>query len=390
MMENTIYTISRPPNDDFSYDIFIDIVAPYAQENEAYYIWSNPPNTLINFLKNTPFASPIVFIGIKDQIDNWHLPTEDFNWWKNRRQFLVEVISDMAKKYTDKKFILFVSLEHLDHEFDEPNIHIIPWGGDWVNQQTGYGKLSPVLDKNFNSAKHFINLNRHARDHRIVAMSYLFGSGVADSGTITYLGGPNETRSTPFLDRIYWEFGLDHDEIKIKILAGFDLMRDALATPSDTFDIYHEYGDVPNDNIGNFENRLRSMYRDSFVEIVSESSFTPPNFMLTEKTAHAFYGCNFPIILSGCGIVAHLRELGLDVFDDIIDHNYDLIKNPIDRIVVAIESNRRLLTDADYAKQSWVNCRSRFEHNVRVMRDIYSWYENRIRQKFAETLELIS
>jgi len=389
MIKNTIYTISRPPTDDFTYDIFVDIVAPYAQNNEAYYIWTNPPNTLINFFENTPFASPIVFIGIKDQIDNWQLPTEDFNWWKNRRQFIVEVISNMAKKHADKKFILFVSMEHLDHEFDEPNIHIIPWGGDWVNQQIGYSRLSPVLDKNFNSAKHFINLNRQARDHRIVAMSYLFGTGVAEWGTITYLNGLDQNRSTPFLDHIHWQFGPDHDEIKTKILVGFDLMRNALATPSDTFDIYHEYGNRPNDNLGNFKNRLRNIYRDSFVEIVSESSFSPPNFILSEKTAHAFYGCNFPIILSGCGIVAHLRELGLDVFDDIINHNYDLIKNPIDRIVSAIESNRRLLTEADYAKQSWRNCRSRFERNVQVMRGIYSWYENRTRQKFAETLELI-
>ena len=131
------------------------------------------------------------------------------------------------------------------------------------------------------------------------------------------------------------------------------------------------------------------MYRNSFVEIVSESVFSSPSFMLTEKTAHAFYGCNFPIILSGCGAVAHLRDIGLDMFDDVIDHGYDLINNPFDRIVAAIESNRRLLTDPDYAKQSWLNCRSRFESNIKVMRNMYSWYEQRTRQKFAETLELI-
>jgi hypothetical protein len=77
------------------------------------------------------------------------------------------------------------------------------------------------------------------------------------------------------------------------------------------------------------------------------------------------------------------------MFDDIVDHSYDLISNPINRIVNAIESNRRLLTDADYAKQCWNTCKPRFKHNVKVMRDIYSWYEQRTRKKFAETLELI-
>jgi hypothetical protein len=148
------------------------------------------------------------------------------------------------------------------------------------------------------------------------------------------------------------------------------------------------YGQKHTDNAGNFENRLQSMYRDSFVEIVSESSFTAPSFILSEKTAHSFYGCNFPIILSGCGTVAHLREIGLDVFDDVVDHSYDTVENPFDRVITAIESNRKLLIDADYAKQCWQNCRSRFENNVDVMHNIYSWYERRARQKFAETLEL--
>ena len=78
------------------------------------------------------------------------------------------------------------------------------------------------------------------------------------------------------------------------------------------------------------------------------------------------------------------------MFDDVVDHAYDQIHNPFDRIVTAIESNRRLLTDSDYAKQSWTHCRSRFERNVEVIRNMYSWYEQRTRQKFAETLELIS
>ena len=382
-----IYTISQPPNDDFTHSLFVDLVRSCPGPVEAYYIWSSPPKTLRTFLKHTPFSSSTIIIGIKDLLEGYDV--EQFNWWQNPTLTVVSLISEMTKQHADKTFILFVSVEQLELSLNEPNLHIIPWGGDWINQRTGYTQLTPVLDKNFNSKKTFINLNRHARDHRIVTLSYLFGSGVDKSGTITYLGGPNENRSTPLLDRIYWEFGPEHHEIKAKILAGFDLMRNSLETPSDTFDIYHVYGSEQNDNIGNFENRLRNMYQDSFVEIVSESSFTPSCFMLTEKTAHSFHGCNFPIILSGSGAVAHLRELGLDVFDDIVDHSYDLISNPFDRIVTAIESNRRLLTDADYAKQSWTDCQSRFERNVQVMRDIYSWYEQRTRQKFAKTLELI-
>jgi hypothetical protein len=78
------------------------------------------------------------------------------------------------------------------------------------------------------------------------------------------------------------------------------------------------------------------------------------------------------------------------VFDDVVDHGYDLIENPFDRITTAIDSNRRLLTDLDYVKQSWTQCRPRFENNVRVMRTIYDWYTKRAEQQLAKTLEFIS
>jgi hypothetical protein len=132
------------------------------------------------------------------------------------------------------------------------------------------------------------------------------------------------------------------------------------------------------------------MYRNSFVEIVTESTFAEPSFAITEKTAHSFFGCNFPIILGGCGIIAHLREIGFDMFDDVVDHSYDQIANPFDRIVSAIESNRRLLIDSDHAKQSWRRCHTRFEHNVQTVRNIYAWYEHRAKTKFARVLDGLS
>ena len=376
-----IYTVSRPFNDDFTYDLFVNLTKSYSGHKESYYLWSSPAYTSELFLKHAPFSSPVVFIGIKDLLSAWH--NEQFNWWRNPRLTAETLISDMAKQHPDKKFVLFVSMENLD--IQEPNLHIIPWGGDWVNQRSGYTKLTPVLDKNFHSEKTFISLNRNSRDHRLVALSYLFGSGVAEHGMVSCLFND---KTTPILDQIHWEFGPEHDDIRTKILAGFDIIRNSDNLLQDKFHIYHEYGDTANDNIGNFENRLRSLYQNSFVEIVSESCFSPGCFMLTEKTAHAFYGCNFPIILSGPGAVAHLRAVGLDVFDDVVDHGYDLIENPFDRIVAAIELNRRLLTDPDHVKQIWAQCRPRFERNVAVMRDIYSWYEHRTRQQFAETLEL--
>lgn len=385
--KDKIYTVSQPFNDDFTHDLFVDLMKSCPKDTEAYYIWSSPPQTLETFLTYTPFSSSTIFIGIKDSLYGWD--KEKFNWWRNRQLSAVKLIIDMVKKHSDKKFVLFVSMEHVDLTLDEPNLHIIPWGGDWVNQRCGYTELKPVMEKNFQSEKTFICLNRNVRDHRVVTLSYLFGSGVAEHGMISSLYHNSQNKSMTFLDHIPWQFGPEHDEIRTKILQGSEIMKSHDDYITDRPDIYRVYGTKINDNLGNFENRLRSLYQNSFVEIVTESSFAPSCFILTEKTAHAFYGCNFPIILSGRGAIAHLREIGLDVFDDVVDHGYDLIENPFDRIVTAIDANRRLLTDCDYAKKSWKDCESRFENNVKVMRNIYSYYEQRTRQKLSAVLEII-
>jgi hypothetical protein len=314
-------------------------------------------------------------------LDSWI----EFDWWNDQQQAGSIRIQEFARRHPDQQIVLFTSLERLEREITEPNLHIIPWGGDWLNQRTEYIKLQPVLEKNFSSDRTYINLNRNVRSHRVVILSYLLGQGYDTTGVLTYLKNPYKMPDT-FLKSIGWQFDIPrHDMIRESVLNGFN----RLSITNDDYEIYKNYGQGHTDNAGNFENKLRSMYQNSFVEIVSETTFIEPSFILSEKTAHAFYGCNFPIILNGCGCVEHLRDIGLDVFDDIVDHSYDLVENPFDRIVTAIESNRRLLMDTEYVKQAWKTNRSRFERNIEVMKNMYSWYENRTRQQFAKTLELI-
>jgi len=367
--------ISRPIYDDTTLSLFRTLVG----NEESYYIWSCPPDKMNQFLQNTSCKSSTIFLGIKDMLDSW----TEFDWWNNQQQVGSISIQEFARRHPNQRIVLFTSLERLEQEINEPNVHIIPWGGDWLNQRTEYSVLEPVLDKNFNSDRTYINLNRNARSHRVVILSYLLGQGYDTTGVLTYLKNPLKMPDT-FLKSIGWQFDIPrHSIIRELILKGFD----RLCTTNDYYEIYEKYGQNHTDNAGNFENKLRSMYQNSFVEIVSETSFTTPSFILSEKTAHVFYGCNFPIILNGCGSVQHLRELGLDMFDDVVDHSYDTIANPFDRIVAAIELNRTLLLDTEHAKSQWKRCRQRFINNVDTIRNIYSWYENRTRTKLTSVIE---
>jgi hypothetical protein len=64
---------------------------------------------------------------------------------------------------------------------------------------------------------------------------------------------------------------------------------------------------------------------NSYVEVVTESRHDLLPFK-TEKCVKPFYNLQFPIILGHYGIVNDLRKMDFDMFDDIIDHSYDLIE----------------------------------------------------------------
>ena len=59
------------------------------------------------------------------------------------------------------------------------------------------------------------------------------------------------------------------------------------------------------------------------------------------------------------------------MFDDVINHDYDTVQDPLMRIATAIIDNERLLKDAEFAKKVWSNCYTRLEQNY--MFDRYSF-----------------
>lgn len=374
----SIRLFSRAPNDEFTYSLFNELLATVSCEYDAYYAWSNPPENLVNFLQRLHPHTSNVVLGLKDLLDLW----KDFNWWRDTVQGGTELIIELANRYPEKNFVIFTSLENLTAEVGNvENIQLVNWGGDLLNQCSTYPTLVPVLDKNFNTDTTFISLNRNPRVHRLVLLGYLFGAGYNQHGIISYLGQQiAETEQDNLLDLMPWRFDMErHSEVREQILSGYKQIYNNKSLALDDYKIYQ----TVNNNVANFDQSLRAKYQNSFVEIVTESSFSAPAYLITEKFLNSVYGCNFPILLSGAGAVAHLREMGFDMFDDIVDHSYDLIVNPFDRIISAVELNKQLLMDLDYVKQLWKSNQDRFEKNVAFAKiGMYKWYRARAIAQF--------
>lgn len=400
--------LKRPPGDSFTFRLFANLSSKVTRPKNSIYIWSavldstyslktdiilperEQPEEKIDSLGrdviyyfyeselyyrnllSEKISADLVILGIKD-----HLTSGDFNYWRDDLPSIVKYVDSLFDFYKEKKFIFFTSLENLHLYIDRPNVKIVPWGGDIVNHKKEYQTLEPVFDKNLNSDKTFLSLNRNKRSHRAMLVSLLHGLGIHEHGLISCM----------FKDSIDNLFEYTKWQVKDKNVYqdGFNMLKCIDLELRDDPKIYYRDN---NDNVSNFRNKLLNYYRNTFVEIVSETSFTERCYNLTEKTLHSFYGCCFPIILCSKGAVKFLRDMGLDMFDDIIDHSYDNIEDPAMRLESAILSNIELLTNNSRTKKLWIDNQDRFKNNVDFcQKNLYDFYSNRAITLFDEIID---
>jgi hypothetical protein len=108
------------------------------------------------------------------------------------------------------------------------------------------------------------------------------------------------------------------------------------------------------------------VYKTSLFHIVAESEID--KFLLSEKTYKIFAVGQIPIMCGPQHAVSHLRDLGFDMFDDIIDHKYyDSIHNNKDRIdamheildqIAVLDHNQLLINTATRRMNNFTHLKS--------------------------------
>jgi hypothetical protein len=281
----------------------------------------------------------------------------------------------MVDTYPDTKFVLMCLVENAQKELTHDRIDVVRFGNGILNDHTSYETLLPEIKKNFNSKKNFICLNRHPRQYRINLVSYLLALNLEQHGTISF--HKENAMATNWLERVSWNLNDDQiKNVKSLLMDGYDKLKNLNLECSlnEVDQIYSK--DITTFNAKNFDLHLRSMYQNHFVEIVAETQFNVPFYGTSEKFRNAVYGCVFPILLGGVGIVDFLRKIGFDMFDDVVDHSYDSIIDPLDRLCAAVDLNRSLLTNNEQIKILWEKNQSRFLKNIEF-----------IKTKFVEMIE---
>ena len=130
------------------------------------------------------------------------------------------------------------------------------------------------------------------------------------------------------------------------------------------------------DNDENFF-RLADVYGSCAVNVVTETQYDDYPGVICEKTLLAMLAQQIPVVIGYSGIIRNLRDLGFDMFDDIVDNSFDDLPNE-ERVEQAILRNRDLIL----GKYNLDRYRNRLvAQREYALKGLPAWYESNFRAR---------
>lgn len=176
------------------------------------------------------------------------------------------------------------------------------------------------------------------------------------------------------------------DQLPKDLVQEPSLFRQHLLAPITNLDPKYVYIDQPSINESHVPHTTYvwawnhchgPMISGSATTLITESAEQEKWAIFTEKTLYAVCGLTFPIWVGGYGSADRWAEKGFDVFEDVINHDYQYCESLLERCVRAVADNRQILTDLDYARAQKLKNLHRLRRNRELLVPIFkTQYEN--------------
>ena len=126
-------------------------------------------------------------------------------------------------------------------------------------------------------------------------------------------------------------------------------------------------------------------FRNAYLNITTETNFITEDVHITEKSFKPFFFYQIPIFLSSAFHVKNLKEIyGFDLFEDVINHDYDNETNFKKRFSLVCDEINRIYNNRDEIKKFIINNKERFLKNNEIVSNIindktdYNYFESLI------------
>ena len=120
----------------------------------------------------------------------------------------------------------------------------------------------------------------------------------------------------------------------------------------------------------------KDTYENAYVNIVTETNFEVETIHITEKSFKPFLALQFPLILATKDHIKEIKKTyNLDFFDDIINHDYDDVEDPRERLFRFFDEVKRIHDNKDFFINFYINNKDRFIENqnkiIRISNENY-------------------
>ncbi len=235
----------------------------------------------------------------------------------------------------------------------------------------------------------FLCHNRSPKPHRYSFLCMLKKEGLLEKMDWSLIMGwyhkKTNSHQNPYF---YGEFFIGNDienyKNEIEYFRNIDIKKSKYEEDRTWFDDFGDNPDITWKNVYELKT-----YEDSYVNIITESCYSPNEVHITEKSMKPFYFYQLPIFLSSYNHVKYLKErFGFDVFNDVIDHSYDDEPDNRIRMYKVINEIKRIDNNKDEIKIFYKNNKSRFEKNHQIIHEIYNSKKDTDYMKSLMNLEI--
>jgi len=227
-----------------------------------------------------------------------------------------------------------------------------------------YSKLLNKHKIEFSTDREFLFLchNKRMKSHRVNILAFL--------------------KKTNIIKETDWSFVFDADtnidfDLSPSLKEEVDIiLKNGTVKSKYEIDHVYKFGDL-----GDYI--CQEPFRNSFINITTETNFITEDIHITEKSFKPFFFYQIPIFLSSAFHVKNLKEIyGFDLFEDVINHDYDNETNFKKRFSLVCDEIERIYNNKDEIKKFIINNQDRFLKNSEIVSNIindktdYNYFES--------------
>lgn len=343
----------------------------FKNKNENYYYFINGDNISNHFsdVQKFPFSDEVKKCLI--ECENFNIVLLNEHEYETKK--FISLIDSISKRegYDKKRIYLWNNNSKLNQYKEELGTELNVYSLDFLVKfisdhmvQFGEPRFVPEKSGNF-----FMCHNRSPKPHRYGLLALMMKNNIINEIDWSLVYGwyrKKQLKFNPdysFYSPIFTKEECDMLKNEIDFLNGIDIKKSNYETEKSWFDDTEDHAQVEWKNI--YENRT---FENSYVNIVTESCYERSEIHITEKSMKPFYFHQLPIFVSSFNHVKFLRErFGFDLFDDLINHDYDMEPNNKKRLLLVFNEILRLLKNKDKVVEFYKNNEHRFKKNSDII-----------------------